>query len=213
MALQLLRFSNLLSVSRILLTPFIGYFLWKGDSRSTLICVGLLTFAGITDFFDGWLARRLNQVTRLGMILDPVADKVLAVALVVMLIFFRDLPLWLAAVIVGRDLLIVAAGAVLLRGNDIVVPSNVTGKYTFASIVFLLASFIIRYEFGILLMTYLAVSLIIISTFIYAKSFTFARRGLRPTPVVDRPIHKIARAAIALALGALYFYKLYLSKQ
>jgi cardiolipin synthase len=209
---ELFRLANLLSLSRILLAPFIGYFLWKGDSRSTLICVGLLTFAGITDFFDGWLARRLNQVSRLGMVLDPVADKVLAVVLVVMLIFFRGLPLWLAAVIVGRDLLIVVAGAVLLRGNDIVFPSNVTGKYTFVSIVVLLASFIIRYEFGIMLMTYVAVSLIIISTFIYAKSFILARKGFSPTLGVDRPMHKIARVAIAIAVSALYCYKLYMSK-
>ena len=64
-----------------------------------------------TDLIDGWIARNFNQASRFGAFLDPVADKIFAGITVVLLIFYRDLPLWLAAVILGRDLIIMLAGA------------------------------------------------------------------------------------------------------
>lgn len=206
---EILRLPNLLSLSRILLAPFIGYFLWKGDDLSTLICIVLLIVAGITDVFDGYLARRLNQVSRLGMVLDPLADKILAAVLIVMLILFRGLPLWLAVVIVGRDLLIVAGGMVLLKGNDIVVPSNLTGKYTFAATAFLLGSYIIRFDFGITLMTYVTVTLIAVSTSIYARCFVLLKKGVSPAPFAERLVYKTIRVVITIFVLGVYFYRLY----
>lgn len=209
-ASEMLQPANLLSLSRVLLTPFIGYYLWRGDSQATIICVALLAVAGITDGLDGYVARRLNQVSRLGTILDPLADKLLAAALVVMLILFRGLPFWLAVVIVGRDLLILAAGLVLLKDNDIVVPSNLTGKYTFAAIAVLLGSYVIRFDFGITLMTYVTITLIAASTIIYARCFVLLKRGVSPTPFVDTPLYWIARTLVAISVLRVYFYKLYL---
>ena len=209
-ASEILQTANLLSLSRILLIPFIGYYLWRGDNQATIICTALLVVAGITDLLDGYVARRLNQVSRLGMVLDPLADKILAVALVVMLIFFRGFPLWLAVVIVGRDLLILAAGLVLLKGSDIIVPSNLTGKYTFAAIAVLLGSYVIRFDFGATLMTYVTVNLVTASTIIYARSFVLLKGGASPTPFADRPLYRITRVVVTLAVLGWYFYKLYL---
>ena len=209
-ASEILQPANLLSLSRIGLAPFIGYYLWRGDNQATLICALLLIVAGITDLLDGYVARRLNQVSRLGMVLDPLADRILAVALVIMLIFFRGFPLWLAVVIVGRDLLILAAGMVLLKGSDIVVPSNLTGKYTFAATAMLLGSYVIRFDFGAKLMTYVTVTLITASTIIYARIFVVLKRGASPAPFADRPLYRITRAVVTLAVFGWYFYKLYL---
>jgi CDP-diacylglycerol--glycerol-3-phosphate 3-phosphatidyltransferase len=209
-ASEILQPANLLSLSRVLLIPFIGHYLWRGDNQATIICTLLLIVAGITDILDGYIARRLNQVSRLGMVLDPLADKILAVALVVMLIFFRDFPVWLAVVIVGRDLLILTAGMVLLKSSNIVIPSNLTGKYTFAAIAFLLGSYIIRFDFGATLMTYVTVTLIIASTIIYARNFVLVRRGVFPVPFADRRLYRITRAVVSVAVLGGYFYKLYL---
>lgn len=209
-ASEILQPANLLSLSRVLLIPFIGYYLWRGDNQATLICALLLIVAGITDGLDGYVARRLNQVSRLGIVLDPVADKILAVALVVMLIFFRDFPFWLAVVIVGRDLLILAAGIVLLKGSNIVVPSNLTGKYTFAAITFLLGSYIIRFNFGATLMTYVTVILLAASTIIYARTFVLLKRAASPAPFEDRPLYRNTRVVVSIAVLGWYFYKLYL---
>jgi CDP-diacylglycerol--glycerol-3-phosphate 3-phosphatidyltransferase len=209
-ASEILQPANLLSLSRVLLTPFIGYYLWRGDNQATLVCALLLIVAGITDVLDGYVARRLNQISRLGMVLDPLADKVLVVALVVMLIFFRGFPLWLAVVIVGRDLLILAAGMVLLKGSDIIIPSNMTGKRAFAAIALLLGSYIIRFDFGIMLMTYVTIILVAASTTIYIKCFVLLRKGVPLTPFADRPLYRITRAVVTIAVLGEYFYKLYL---
>ena len=175
-----LQFPNLLSLLRIVIIPFIGYYLSKANFQSTMTCVALLVVAGITDVLDGYLARRMKQVSRLGMVLDPLADKILAAALVVMLVFFRDLSLWLALVIVGRDLLILVAGILLLKGKNVVVPSNLTGKYAFVAIAFLIGSYIIRFGFGATLMTYVAIALIVASTIIYARGFIQLKKGCHP---------------------------------
>ncbi len=209
-ASEILQPANLLSLSRILLIPFIGYYLWRGDNEATLISALLLIVAGITDALDGFVARRLNQISRLGMVLDPLADKILAVALVIMLIFFRGFPLWLAAVIVGRDLLILVAGIVLLKGRDVVVPSNLTGKHAFAAIAFLLGSYIIRFDFGATMMTYVTTTLVTASTITYARVFISLKRGASPVTFVDRPLYRITRTVITMSILGTYSYKLYL---
>ncbi len=202
---------NLVSLSRILLVPFIGYYLAQGDDHSTRVCVILLAVAVLTDLLDGYLARRLNQISRLGIALDPIADKILAAALVVLLVLYREFPLWLAGVIIGRDLLLLMAGLVLLKQKRIVVPANLTGKYTFVAIAVLLFSHVIRFEFGVRMMTPITVLLIGVSTIIYSLVFVRVRaRGSvvgRPT---DRPLMRGLRFLALFVLSAIYAYRLYL---
>lgn len=199
---------NLLSLSRVFLTPFIGYYLALGDSRATVICIILLIVAGITDGLDGYLARRLDQVSKLGMALDPVADKVFAGVLVVLLIFYRDFPVWLAGVIIGRDLLILAAGSILLKGKELVLPSNISGKYAFGVIPFLVGSYIIRFDFGVMLMTYVTVLLLIVSTIIYARVFVTVKKGVAMSVFHDKPAYKVMRIGASMLVLAVFFYKM-----
>ncbi|MFQ5452963.1 MAG: CDP-alcohol phosphatidyltransferase family protein [Candidatus Zixiibacteriota bacterium] len=205
---KLLQIPNLISLSRILLIPFIAYSLAQGDSRSTLISVILVIIAGITDGLDGYLARRLNQVSQFGIALDPIVDKIFAGVLVILLIFYREFPLWLAGMIVGRDLLILIAGLFLLQGRKIVLPSNITGKYTFTVIAFLLGSYIIRFNFGIELMTYLTVSLLIVSTASYYRVFLLIKKGGLVPVFKDRQIYRILRIGISIIILGLFTYKL-----
>ena len=95
---------NALSAVRLLGVPL---FLWLvlGPEKDGLALVVLMV-AGITDFLDGWLARRLDQFSELGAILDPVADRLYILAAVVGL-FLRDvIPLWVAVVLPLRDVLL-----------------------------------------------------------------------------------------------------------
>jgi cardiolipin synthase (CMP-forming) len=99
--------ANALTALRIILiAPFV-YFIHEGRYSFAL---GLFFSASVTDFFDGYAARRLGQQTALGRFLDPLADKLLvAAAYIVMAIPHASLPsipIWLAAVVIGRDLLI-----------------------------------------------------------------------------------------------------------
>lgn len=197
-----------MSIARILLIPFIGYFLMQPGSQATLVAVVLLAVAGITDFLDGYLARRRGQVTDIGTALDPIADKLLAGFLVVLLIFIRDFPVWLAVIILGRDILILAAGSVLLRKRQSVTPANLTGKYAFGSIAALLGSYILRFDFGMQLFTYLTVALIVASVFNYGRLFVTVSQGKVPPAYVDRPSLRFTRVAGAAIVVAVCAYEL-----
>ena len=90
----------------------------------------LVVVMAATDVLDGYLARRRGEVTRWGKILDPLADKLAIDSIAIALIFLKGLPVWVAAAVVGRDVLIVAAGLFLMSRIRIVPSSNVWGKLT-----------------------------------------------------------------------------------
>ncbi len=193
---ELLLLPNLLSLSRIALAPFIGYFLWRGDGLSTIICLALFSIAAVTDGLDGYFARRFHQESETGLILDPLADKILAASTIVLLVLFREFPIWLAVIILGRDLVILGASAFLLRGKQVALPSYLSGKYAFASIVLLAAFHTIRFAFGIYVLTAVTVVLIALSTLFYARRFLLLLSG-KPLPSFpDRPIYALIRAVL-----------------
>lgn len=103
---------NLLTLSRIAVIPLLVatfYFEDLGPATMRWTAWGLFSFAAISDFFDGWLARRWNQISALGRFLDPIADKLLVAAILIMLAGFdRIAPLSLipAAVILCREILV-----------------------------------------------------------------------------------------------------------
>ncbi len=207
---DLIKLPNLLSLSRIFITPIIGYYLWKDDIVSTYICFGLLVLASITDGLDGYTARKMKLTSELGHILDPLADKVMATGVVILLVFFRDMPIWLAGIIVGRDLLILIAAAVLLRGQKVVVPSNLTGKYTFTALSLLLGSYIIHYDFGIISLTYISLVLIALSLVGYIRVFLVVRRGEKLIKFEDRLLYKVGRTVLTISFLIVLLGKLYL---
>lgn len=100
---------NLLTVLRISLVVPTAWLLWDGQY---VVALAVTAVAGASDAVDGWLARRLNAVSRFGAALDPVADKLLVAALFVIFAVQGHLPVWVAAVVLGRDLVILSgAGA------------------------------------------------------------------------------------------------------
>jgi len=100
---------NVLTLSRIAVIPVvIALFYWDTPSTRWIMC-GLFTAAGITDFFDGYLARRSNQVSPFGRFLDPIADKLLVAALLLMLAGFDRMSVWAylpAVIILTREILV-----------------------------------------------------------------------------------------------------------
>lgn len=99
---------NAICVARILLVPLVVQRLMAGDFRSALL---LIFAAGFSDALDGYLAKRFDWRTRIGGILDPLADKLLLVSVFLTLTWLGLAPLWLAVIVMGRDVVIVA-GAV-----------------------------------------------------------------------------------------------------
>jgi cardiolipin synthase len=100
-----------ISFARILLLGVFCWLLIGPDSRIAATVV--LMVVGATDFLDGFLARRFHQVTTLGKVLDPVADRVVLVTGVLAITAYGAVPVWLAVVVLGRELLVSAAVVVL----------------------------------------------------------------------------------------------------
>ena len=85
----MLTLPNLLTLSRIFAVPLLVFLLWKPSWFDYAITFGLYCLVGITDYFDGYLARAQGTVSRLGVFLDPIADKIMVVAVLIMLISTR----------------------------------------------------------------------------------------------------------------------------
>ena len=161
--------ANFLSVLRVLLIPFLLHFIAQGPTAQ-LQAVLLLLLAGATDIGDGWVARRYNQVSRLGKILDPLADKIFLACLLGGLVLWRDFPLWLLGMLFVRDLGIVLVGGLLLRSQGLVIAANRWGKYTTLCMALTAFSYVI--EAPTSLRTGLglaAAALIVVSSLSYAQ--------------------------------------------
>ncbi len=99
---------NLLSLARILMTPVIAWHLARGDVHGSFPWI---VAASLTDAFDGLLARRFNWTSDLGKKLDPIADKLMLISVYIALAVGGLIPDWMAALVVGRDLLILTFAA------------------------------------------------------------------------------------------------------
>jgi CDP-diacylglycerol--glycerol-3-phosphate 3-phosphatidyltransferase/cardiolipin synthase len=91
--------ANLISLSRLLMA--VAFVHW---ATSPAIAVAILCLAGISDWLDGWVAKRLGQQNRLGTLLDPICDRLFVVPVLATLVVVHGLPLWQLAVLVSRDL-------------------------------------------------------------------------------------------------------------
>lgn len=112
-----------LTLSRIVLIPFFVLSVYHHPVLGALV----FGIASITDFLDGYLARRSGQITTFGILMDPIADKFLVISALVVLVDMERLPAWMAIILIVRDFLITALRVVALS-KDIVIPAELGGK-------------------------------------------------------------------------------------
>lgn len=143
MTVKWVNIPNILSAIRILTIPVIIFLILRSTPQNWPVLILVFFFSIILDFFDGYLARKLSQETKLGKILDPLADKLMVSSIVVALVIKTDFPLWLGIFIIGRDLLILMAGAIIITGKHVVVTSILIGKATFALLGALIMAYIV----------------------------------------------------------------------
>ena len=122
---QLRMFPNLLSVLRLLLVPV---FLWLLLTEKHLLAIVVLAIASLTDYLDGVFARKFNQVTRLGQLLDPAADRLYIFSTLIALSVTNHIPVWLAAVVVARDLMLAIVYPILATHGYGPLPVHYLGK-------------------------------------------------------------------------------------
>lgn len=117
---------NLLSALRLLGVPLFLY--WVLDTHQDGRAILLLMAAGASDYFDGKIARRFGQFSRLGQLLDPAADRLYILATLLALVARDGLPLWWALVLIGRDVLLAGLLPVLRRHGYGPLPVHFLGK-------------------------------------------------------------------------------------
>lgn len=116
---------NALSGLRLLLVPV---FLWLILIDQNLLAFAVLAFSSFTDWLDGFLARKLNQMSRLGQLLDPAADRLFIFASLIGLAMTDKVPWWLVVAVVGRDVLLFFTLPFLAQVGYGPLPVNYTGK-------------------------------------------------------------------------------------
>jgi CDP-diacylglycerol--glycerol-3-phosphate 3-phosphatidyltransferase len=125
---------NSLTVTRICLVPLlVVVLLTKFEGRQILgvqiefVGAGIFALASLTDWADGYLARRRKQITSLGQVIDPLADKLLTSAALISLVQMGMAPAWMVAVIIGREFAVTALRS-LIYARGVAIPASPLGK-------------------------------------------------------------------------------------
>lgn len=157
--------SNVLSLLRIVLAaPFIYALV-----NDQMVWVIILALAAIlSDWLDGYLARKFGDVSEWGKILDPVADKVFIGGAAIALIILGRIPMWFVIAVVARDLIILGGGMLAGKKLGYVLPSNWTGKVTVVIISVVFIGIVFKVDIAQTWGIYIATAAMIISLIVYA---------------------------------------------
>ncbi|GAB3606698.1 CDP-alcohol phosphatidyltransferase family protein [Conyzicola nivalis] len=137
---------NILSFLRLALVPVFLVLILRGDDALALL---VLVISSVTDYLDGVIARRFHQITRLGQLLDPAADRLFIFAALVGLAAREILPWWLLAAIVGRDVMLLVVGVVLANHGYGPLPVHHLGKVATFCLFYALPIIMIAHAFPV----------------------------------------------------------------
>lgn len=163
---------NKLTIARMIIVPFLVIFLltgWGGEANR-YISLTLFVVTSVTDWFDGYLARKNNLVTNFGKFMDPLADKLLVCSAMICMIDLKRLPAWFVIIIIAREF-IISGFRLIAAENGIVIAANYWGKFKTASQMIMIILLILHFDgiFVILeqIFIWLSLALTIISLITY----------------------------------------------
>ncbi|WP_373048108.1 CDP-diacylglycerol--glycerol-3-phosphate 3-phosphatidyltransferase [Vulgatibacter sp.] len=125
---ELVNLPNLITYIRVLVIPVFLWFTWRGDPFSSFLAAALFTFAAVSDIVDGWLARRMNLVSIIGKFMDPLADKLIVTAALVMLAQMGRIEAWLVILLLSRELIVSGLRQIAV-GEGLVIAAGQGGKW------------------------------------------------------------------------------------
>src|SRR5687768_12255926 len=140
---------NALTLFRIFLVPVLVVVLLTRFDGREFVGLAIFLVAAITDFFDGWIARRRNQTTRIGALLDPIADKLLMSAAFISLVEMdpRHVPAWMVVIIIGREFAVSGLRSIASQ-QGVTIAASSLGKGKMVSQVIAISLLILGYELG-----------------------------------------------------------------
>lgn len=144
---QIWNLPNSLTLLRIFLVPFLVVVLLTKFSGREYAGLAIFLVAAITDFFDGYFARKYNQMTRLGALLDPIADKLLMSAAFVSLVELQYAKAWMVVVIIGREFAVTGLRAIAAQ-HGVTISASPLGKGKMVSQVIAISLLILGHELG-----------------------------------------------------------------
>ncbi len=172
--------SNLISLMRVMfvLPAIFCIIASQNDTHLYFLVAAIFVAAVFTDLLDGIIARRTDTVTELGKIVDPLADKIFIGFVVITMAAYNLIPIWFIAVILGRDLIILAGGWWAKKKLGVILPSNYPGKIAVITISLTLFLMVIRdglqgntdgFLQVIVILEWLSVALMAISLWVYGS--------------------------------------------
>lgn len=149
---QIWNIPNILTMLRIAAIPLLCILLLSPEREAGFWAAALFAVASITDWLDGYLARRMGIVTVFGKFLDPIADKLIVMAALIMILPFDRVPAWMVLVILGREMIITGLRGIASTEGVVIAASNL-GKFKtifqLVAIIGLLLHYDYRWFFGI----------------------------------------------------------------
>lgn len=139
---------NALTIFRFLLVPIFIYTFYFQNGQHYLIPLIIFLLAGVTDILDGYIARKYNMITNWGKLMDPLADKVMQISVLLVMTDKKFIPTWIILIVILKELFLIIGGTVLYR-NKVIVQANWYGKLT--TVMFYIAIILIIFtnsEFG-----------------------------------------------------------------
>ena len=164
---------NKLTILRVIMIPFFVFFMLAPffEGYGNYIAVAIFIVASLTDFLDGYLARRDNLVTNFGKFMDPLADKLLVCAALICLVQTGQLAAWMVIVIISREF-IISGFRLIASDNGVVIAASYWGKFKTVFQMFMVILLIINiqndiYHLIATIVTYIALVLTVVSLIDY----------------------------------------------
>jgi CDP-diacylglycerol--glycerol-3-phosphate 3-phosphatidyltransferase len=175
---------NALTLLRIFLVPVLVVALLTRAEGHVFLGTAIFGLAVLTDYLDGYLARRRNEVTRLGILLDPLADKLLTAAAFLSLVELDAVPAWMVMIILGREFVVTGLRNVA-AGRGLLIPASGLGKGKMVAQVVSIFLLLLGRKYPILQTPGLVVLwIVVVLAFVSAVDYfrLFWREAIRSTP-------------------------------
>lgn len=162
---------NILTMIRFALIPVFVYsffYIYNGNIYAAVIFL----ISGLTDVLDGYIARHYNQITKLGILMDPLADKMMIITVLASLWIKGIIPFFIILIIIVKEITMIVGAFILYRKKEIAIPANKFGKASTLLFYIAIIFSIFDWPYGLTLMI-IALLMALIAFFIYSLEFKF----------------------------------------